>query len=397
MRFGSMRTARRHTALARCRRRCRTIALSISRSQCTSAPARPDTRRGRSVRIASPPRRPDPSLRGMPCKCESIIAFTFCRNAALLHDIHVDRTAGSHNHALWRPAGMRLMTARRAQCLSALARLRARPGTTRALQRARRRGLRLSSGHRRAAPHRGARITRSTFLDIVAGRAAAARHRPDAGLELDLHAGITGDDRPAGPDRPPSASCWSASPRQVDLRYELRGRRLRRAPDLPHPQLCGGLRNLSRDMHRRRRHQHADRHLRQRRHFGQRQRRSTGGGSDPRSADQGRSRPTTSGTLEAQPRLHPPPGRGVRPTARQACGSAPEGCRNADLMLNRERHRHGAPPLSTPAAARALLAGGAARGAPPGDDRGHDRRGHPGRRLPPGIDWTRLRRAETGR
>ena len=78
------------------------------------------------------------------------------------------------------------------------------------------------------------------------------------------------------------------------------------------------------------------------------------------------------------------PGRGGAPTAaatrKTNCAG---GCRNADLMINRESGIVMAR-AATPARSSGASCRRAARGAPAGDDRGHDRRGHARRRLPPG-------------
>ena len=103
-----------------------------------------------------------------------------------------------------------------------------------------------------ADPRRGggARAARGYSIDvhdIPAEQLLLAIGR-DAGLELDLHAGITGKVSLQAHDRP-LGELLERIARQVDLRYELRGSHLSLRPDSPHIRSYAvDYVNLSRDM-----------------------------------------------------------------------------------------------------------------------------------------------------
>ncbi|MBV2263606.1 MAG: secretin N-terminal domain-containing protein [Thauera sp.] len=98
-----------------------------------------------------------------------------------------------------------------------------------------------------APPGRPARGYSIDVYDIPAEQLLLAIGR-DAGLELDLHAGITGKVSLQAHDRP-LGELLERIARQVDLRYELRGRHLRVRPDTPFIRSYAvDYVNLSRDM-----------------------------------------------------------------------------------------------------------------------------------------------------
>ena len=157
----------------------------------------------------------------------------------------------------------------------------------------------------------------------------------DAGLELDLHAGITGKVSLQAHDRP-LGELLERIARQVDLRYELRGRHLRVRPDTPFIRSYAvDYVNLSRDM---RGTVATSTQIATSGSGGAGQRTSSAGGAGNASITQIETRAANDfwNTLEHNlASILAGPGRAPDCGGERASERA-GGCRNADLMLNRE-------------------------------------------------------------
>lgn len=172
-------------------------------------------------------------------------------------------------------------------------------------------------------------------FDIPAEQLLLAIGR-DAGLELDLHAGITGNVSLQAHDRP-LGELLERIARQVDLRYELRGRHLRVRPDTPYIRSYAvDYVNLSRDM--RGTVATSTQIATSGSAGGAGQRASSTGGAGNASITQIETRSANDfwNTLEHNlAAILAGPGR-APDCGGERRGESPAGCRNADLMLNRE-------------------------------------------------------------
>lgn len=157
----------------------------------------------------------------------------------------------------------------------------------------------------------------------------------DAGLELDLHAGITGKVSLQAHDRP-LGELLERIARQVDLRYELRGRHLRVRPDTPFIRSYAvDYVNLSRDM---RGTVATSTQIATSGSGGAGQRASAASGAGNTSITQIETRSANDfwNTLEHNlAAILAGPGR-TPDCGGERGGERTGGCRNADLMLNRE-------------------------------------------------------------
>ena len=157
----------------------------------------------------------------------------------------------------------------------------------------------------------------------------------DAGLELDLHAGITGKVSLQAHDRP-LGELLERIARQVDLRYELRGRHLRVRPDTPFIRSYAvDYVNLSRDM---RGTVATSTQIATSGSGGAGQRTSAASGAGNASITQIETRSANDfwNTLEHNlAAILAGPGR-APDCGGERGGERAGGCRNADLMLNRE-------------------------------------------------------------
>ena len=157
----------------------------------------------------------------------------------------------------------------------------------------------------------------------------------DAGLELDLHAGITGKVSLQAHDRP-LGELLERIARQVDLRYELRGRHLRVRPDTPFIRSYAvDYVNLSRDM---RGTVATSTQIATSGSGGAGQRTSAASGAGNASITQIETRSANDfwNTLEHNlAAILAGPGR-TPDCGGERGGERTGGCRNADLMLNRE-------------------------------------------------------------
>ncbi|WP_297315087.1 pilus (MSHA type) biogenesis protein MshL [Thauera sp.] len=180
-------------------------------------------------------------------------------------------------------------------------------------------------------PERGYSVD---VYDIPAEQLLLAIGR-DAGLELDLHAGITGKVSLQAHDRP-LGELLERIARQVDLRYELRGRHLRVRPDTPFIRSYAvDYVNLSRDM---RGTVATSTQIATSGSGGAGQRTSSAGGAGNASITQIETRAANDfwNTLEHNlASILAGPGRAPDCGGERASERA-GGCRNADLMLNRE-------------------------------------------------------------
>ena len=172
-------------------------------------------------------------------------------------------------------------------------------------------------------------------FDIPAEQLLLAIGR-DAGLELDLHAGIIGNVSLQAHDRP-LGELLERIARQVDLRYELRGRHLRVRPDTPYIRSYAvDYVNLSRDMHGT--VATSTQIATSGSAGGAGQRASSTGGAGNASITQIETRSANDfwNTLEHNlAAILAGPGR-APDCGGERRGESPAGCRNADLMLNRE-------------------------------------------------------------
>ncbi len=183
-------------------------------------------------------------------------------------------------------------------------------------------------------PGRPARGYSIDVYDIPAEQLLLAIGR-DAGLELDLHAGITGKVSLQAHDRP-LGELLERIARQVDLRYELRGRHLRVRPDTPFIRSYAvDYVNLSRDM---RGTVATSTQIATSGSGGAGQRASAASGAGNTSITQIETRSANDfwNTLEHNlAAILAGPGR-TPDCGGERGGERTGGCRNADLMLNRE-------------------------------------------------------------
>lgn len=183
-------------------------------------------------------------------------------------------------------------------------------------------------------PGRPARGYSIDVYDIPAEQLLLAIGR-DAGLELDLHAGITGKVSLQAHDRP-LGELLERIARQVNLRYELRGRHLRVRPDTPFIRSYAvDYVNLSRDM---RGTVATSTQIATSGSGGAGQRTSAASGAGNASITQIETRSANDfwNTLEHNlAAILAGPGR-APDCGGERGGERAGGCRNADLMLNRE-------------------------------------------------------------
>lgn len=183
-------------------------------------------------------------------------------------------------------------------------------------------------------PGRPARGYSIDVYDIPAEQLLLAIGR-DAGLDLDLHAGITGKVSLQAHDRP-LGELLERIARQVDLRYELRGHHLRVRPDTPFIRSYAvDYVNLSRDM---RGTVATSTQIATSGSGGAGQRASAASGAGNASITQIETRSANDfwNTLEHNlAAILAGPGR-TPDCGGERGGERTGGCRNADLMLNRE-------------------------------------------------------------